>query len=116
MSQRFFNNSEKVNTISPNASHIRDLNNYSYEKLHPNHDHANSLSYEGDFTQTNSLFTPSNVSLSTIKTEAEISHLVVDGYVCPPEFLSILTPMEFEEIVGLFRQYDTNRNNSIGID
>lgn len=39
--------------------------------------------------------------------------LVIDGFQCPNEFLTIITPMEFEEIVTLFLKFDTNKSGTI---
>ena len=39
--------------------------------------------------------------------------MVVDGMRCPDEFINDITPMEFEELVALFRKYDVNANGEI---
>lgn len=39
--------------------------------------------------------------------------MVVDGYKCPDEFVKILTPMEFEEMVNLFTKFDVDHSNTI---
>jgi hypothetical protein len=39
--------------------------------------------------------------------------LVVDGFRCPEEFVKILTPMEFEEIVNLFTKFDVDHSGTI---
>ena len=41
------------------------------------------------------------------------NQLIVDGFKCPNEFLEILTPMEFEEMVNLFVNFDSNRSGTI---
>lgn len=41
--------------------------------------------------------------------------MVVDGFKCPDEFVKILTPMEFEEIVNLFTKFDVDHSNTIDI-
>ena len=43
----------------------------------------------------------------------EANQLIVDGFKCPDEFIQILTPMEFEELVGLFVAFDANKSGSI---
>ena len=39
--------------------------------------------------------------------------MVVDGYRCPDEFVKIITPMEFEEMVNLFTKFDVDHSNTI---
>ena len=39
--------------------------------------------------------------------------MVVDGYKCPDEFIKIITPMEFEEMVNLFTKFDVDHSNTI---
>ena len=41
------------------------------------------------------------------------NELVVDGFRCPDEFITILTPMEFEEMVNLFVKFDANMSGTI---
>lgn len=43
----------------------------------------------------------------------ELPVLEVEGYVCPRQFARILTPMEFEEVVSIFKLYDANGNMCI---
>ncbi|RYH28302.1 EF-hand domain-containing protein [archaeon] len=38
---------------------------------------------------------------------------VVDGFRCPNDYIKILTPMEFEEMVNLFVKFDANRSGTI---
>ena len=49
--------------------------------------------------------------LNEIEPNADI--LSVEGFPCPREFINILTPMEFEEIVSMFKQYDINDSGKI---
>lgn len=44
---------------------------------------------------------------------AEEHGYVVDGFECPHEFLTMLAPMEFEELVNMFRLYDANGSGTI---
>lgn len=39
--------------------------------------------------------------------------MVVDGFKCPDQFLSLITPMEFEEMVNLFTKFDVDHSNTI---
>lgn len=39
--------------------------------------------------------------------------MIVDGFRCPDQFIDALTPMEFEEMVTLFKTYDVNGNGTI---
>jgi hypothetical protein len=39
--------------------------------------------------------------------------MVVDGFKCPDEFVKIITPMEFEELVNLFTKFDVDPSNTI---
>lgn len=39
--------------------------------------------------------------------------MIVDGYKCPDEFVKIITPMEFEEIVNLFTRFDVDHSDTI---
>lgn len=39
--------------------------------------------------------------------------IIVDGFRCPDEFVDTLTPMEFEEMVVMFKTYDVNGNGNI---
>jgi hypothetical protein len=39
--------------------------------------------------------------------------MVVDGFKCPDEFVKIITPMEFEELVNLFTKFDVDHSNTI---
>jgi hypothetical protein len=39
--------------------------------------------------------------------------VTVNGFKCPDEFLSIISPMEFEEIVFLFQKFDINASGTI---
>lgn len=41
------------------------------------------------------------------------NQLIVDGFKCPDEFLEVLTPMEFEEMVTLFVTFDSNKSGTI---
>jgi hypothetical protein len=41
------------------------------------------------------------------------NEMIVDGYKCPDEFVKILTPMEFEEMVHLFTKFDVDGSNTI---
>lgn len=43
----------------------------------------------------------------------EKNALVVDGFRCPNEYLNVITPMEFEEMVNLFTTFDTNNSGTI---
>lgn len=43
----------------------------------------------------------------------EMHAMVVDGYKCPDEFVKIITPMEFEEIVNLFTKFDVDHSDTI---
>jgi ankyrin repeat protein len=45
----------------------------------------------------------------------EKNALVVDGYRCPNEYIHVITPMEFEEMVNLFTKFDTNKNGTIDV-
>lgn len=44
---------------------------------------------------------------------AQDNALIVEGYQCPPEYMTSLTPMEFEEIVNLFIKFDSNKSGTI---
>ena len=50
-----------------------------------------------------------------IKRYNEQHALVVEGFKCPDEFINVITPMEFEEMVNLFIKFDTDHSNSIDI-
>jgi hypothetical protein len=39
--------------------------------------------------------------------------MIVDGFECPGEYLTIIAPMEFEEIVNLFLKFDTDKSGTI---
>lgn len=39
--------------------------------------------------------------------------MIVDGFKCPDEFIEIITPMEFEEMVHLFQKFDANNSGTI---
>lgn len=39
--------------------------------------------------------------------------MIVDGFRCPDEFVDTLTPMEFEELVQMFKRYDVNGSGTI---
>jgi hypothetical protein len=65
--------------------------------------------YRDHFRETNEV----EVEYENTYFDEEVSSLAVDGYFCPPEFLGVLSPMEFEEIVGMFKQYDTNEDGLI---
>ena len=39
--------------------------------------------------------------------------MIVDGFKCPDEFIEIITPMEFEEMVNLFQKFDANHSGTI---
>lgn len=41
------------------------------------------------------------------------NELIVDGFRCPDEYLKMLTPMEFEEIVSLFIKFDVDGSGRI---
>jgi hypothetical protein len=41
------------------------------------------------------------------------NELIVDGFKCPDEFLKLITPMEFEEMVALFTRFDSNKSGTI---
>jgi len=43
----------------------------------------------------------------------EANQLVVEGFKCPDEFINVLTPMEFEEMVNLFVTFDANKSGTI---
>lgn len=45
--------------------------------------------------------------------EEELHRMVVDGFECPEALLSKLLPMEFEEMVNLFKTYDANGSGTI---
>ena len=47
------------------------------------------------------------------KTYYSLNQLVVDGFKCPDQFIDKLTPMEFEEMVGLFVSFDTDGSKTI---
>ena len=47
------------------------------------------------------------------KTYYSLNQMVVDGFKCPDEYLNKLTPMEFEEMVGLFGSFDTDKSGTI---
>jgi hypothetical protein len=39
--------------------------------------------------------------------------LIIDGFKCPDEYIHIITPMEFEEMVNLFVKFDSNASGTI---
>jgi hypothetical protein len=39
--------------------------------------------------------------------------LIVEGFRCPDEFIKILAPMEFEEMVHMFKKFDANNSGTI---
>jgi hypothetical protein len=41
--------------------------------------------------------------------------MVVDGFKCPDDFIGKLSPMEFEEMVGLFQTFDADKSGTIDI-
>lgn len=50
---------------------------------------------------------------TSVGEEEKIETLCVDGFMCPLRFLHIITPMEFEELVVLFKQYDVDRSGTL---
>lgn len=41
--------------------------------------------------------------------------MVVDGFKCPDEYINLITPMEFEELVSLFTRFDSNHSGTIDV-
>ncbi len=39
--------------------------------------------------------------------------MVVNGFRCPDEYCAVLTPMEFEEMVRMFMEYDADGSKTI---
>jgi len=50
-----------------------------------------------------------------IKRYNEQHALIVDGFKCPDEYINVITPMEFEEMVNLFIKFDSDHSHSIDI-
>jgi hypothetical protein len=45
----------------------------------------------------------------------EENAMVIDGFKCPDEYLNLITPMEFEEMVSLFTTFDANKSGTIDV-
>ncbi len=43
----------------------------------------------------------------------EENALIIEGFKCPDDYLNIITPMEFEEIVNLFQRFDSDQSGTI---
>ena len=39
--------------------------------------------------------------------------MVVNGFKCPDEYINVLTPMEFEELVKMFMEFDVDGSKTI---
>ena len=46
---------------------------------------------------------------------AEEYVMEIDGFKCPERYVNSITPMEFEEMVNLFLEYDVDGSNTIDI-
>ena len=42
--------------------------------------------------------------------------LIIDGYKCPDQFVNDFTPLEFEDLVDMFKKYDTDKSGSINVE
>lgn len=45
----------------------------------------------------------------------EENAMIVDGFKCPNEFLQLITPMEFEEMVHIFTKFDADHSGTIDV-
>ena len=48
-----------------------------------------------------------------LKEAPEEYEMIVNGFRCPDEYTSVLTPMEFEEMVKMFQEYDVDGSGTI---
>lgn len=51
--------------------------------------------------------------MDELKPAPEEYEMVVNGFRCPDEYTSVLTPMEFEEMVKMFQEYDVDGSGTI---
>lgn len=47
------------------------------------------------------------------KKQQQEFEMIVDGFKCPDEYVTTLTPMEFEEMVKMFKEFDTDGSGTI---
>jgi hypothetical protein len=53
------------------------------------------------------------LSESKRKANAEEYVLEINGFRCPDDYINVLTPMEFEELVAMFMEYDVDGSKTI---
>ncbi len=82
------------------------------------------MDWDNETIETNAVTNAENASVATGDIDEddleadqrrylEEHAIVVDGYKCPDEFVNIITPMEFEEMVNLFTKFDVDHSNTI---
>lgn len=47
------------------------------------------------------------------RNNAEEYCLEINGFRCPDDYINVLTPMEFEELVSMFQEYDVDGSRTI---
>ena len=81
-------------------------------------DDVSSLGDEEEFEQViNTGETPNVQDIADLEELADKlageHELVINGFRCPDEYVNVLTPMEFEEMVKMFIEYDVDGSGTI---
>lgn len=91
-----------------------DISTIGFEQDNDSSVFSHSLTYDGDGNNDMGDLDDEDVAADRAKYFEE-NALVIDGFKCPDEFLNIITPMEFEEMVNLFTRFDANKSGSIDV-
>ncbi len=76
----------------------------------------NSIS-KADDNESATMVAPGDIDEDDIEADrikyAKDNEMIVDGHKCPDEFIKLITPMEFEEMVALFVKFDSDKSGTI---